>query len=69
MQSALSGYLGETKGGHMMSLCQTCKYAVWDYETYYGGDRQYFIEGCKKALDEPEGDECEEYEEDTEEMD
>lgn len=57
----------------MMSLCQTCKYAVWDYETYYGENqkyfRQYFIEGCKKALDEPEGDECEEYEEDTEVMD
>ena len=53
----------------MMSLCQTCKYAVWDYETYYDGSRQYFIEGCKKALDEPEGDECEEYEEDVEEMD
>ena len=57
----------------MMSLCQTCKYAVWDYETYYSEDREYFreyfIEGCKKALDEPEGDECEEYEEDTEVID
>ena len=42
--------------------CQTCKYAVWDYETYYGTTaKQWFITDCKKTM-EPV-DDCEEYEE------
>ena len=32
----------------MDSLCETCKYAEWDYEEYFGGGRQYFVCGCKK---------------------
>ena len=55
----------------MMSLCQTCKYAVRDYIEYCGGGRQYYFVGsCKKYLDiKPEGDECEEYEENTDAID
>ena len=31
--------------------CQTCKYAVWDYETYYGTTaKQWFITDCKKNM-------------------
>lgn len=41
--------------------CDTCKYALWDYEEYYGTNRrEYFIAGCKKGMD---GTDCEEYEE------
>lgn len=39
--------------------CDTCKYALWDYEEYYGTTRrEYFIAGCKKDMD---GTDCEEY--------
>jgi len=54
----------------MMSLCQTCKYAVCDYVDDGGGRQYYFVGSCKKYLDiKPEGDECEEYEENTEVID
>ena len=53
-----------------MSLCQTCKYTLWDYIEYCENRPYYFVGSCKKYLDiKPEGDECEEYEEDTEVMD
>ncbi len=48
-----------------MSDCVSCKYAVWDCESYYGTtSREYFVSGCKLALEE---DGCEEYEEGTHE--
>lgn len=39
-----------------MSLCERCRYAMWDYEEYYSGKscgmagdtRQYFIYNCDK---------------------
>lgn len=42
-----------------MIKCEDCKYATWDYEEYYGGKRQYFVDGCKKDLDNKNGT-CEE---------
>lgn len=42
--------------------CNTCAYAEWDYERYYGSTaKDWFLVGCKKGLEEQ--DECEEYEE------
>ena len=31
----------------MDNLCESCRYAEYDYTEYYGGDRQYFVSGCK----------------------
>jgi hypothetical protein len=42
--------------------CNTCGYALWDYEEYYGGAKRWFYDGCGKDL-EPEEGECEGYEE------
>ena len=48
-------------------ICNDCKYAIWDYEEYYGNVRRAFIDGCRKGLDDPDADEyeedCEGYEE------
>ena len=44
-----------------MSQCETCRFAIMDYEEYYGGARQYFVSGCEKDLEPDE--ECEGYEE------
>lgn len=45
-------------------ICQRCKFAIWDYEEYYNSpDKQWFVDGCIKDCEEPEGNECEEYEE------
>lgn len=41
-----------------MSDCTNCKYATWDYEEYYGGYRQRFVDGCRKDAN-PDADECE----------
>ena len=36
--------------------CDDCPYAVWDYETFYNSsDKQWFVDGCRKGLEE---DEC-----------
>ncbi len=43
-----------------MNLCDDCKYAVWDYEEYYGGVKRWFFDHCFKDLD-PD-DNCEGYE-------
>ncbi len=41
--------------------CTNCKYALWDYETYYGTTRrEWFVTGCEMRLDEP--DDCKEKE-------
>lgn len=43
--------------------CGRCRYAVWDYETYYGTTRaDWFVADCSKGLDgENGGEDCEEY--------
>ena len=47
-----------------MSRCRDCKYAIMDYCEYYGGEKQYFVDGCDKdILGEEEPKECEEFEE------
>ena len=45
--------------------CDSCKYAIKDYETYYGTTRkEWFVTGCKRGMiGEEEPEECEEYEE------
>ena len=46
-----------------MSDCRSCKYALWDYEEYYGGKRRYFVDDCKWN---ETTETCEQYEEDEE---
>lgn len=41
--------------------CNTCGYAKWDYEEYYGGAKRWFFDGCMRDL-EPDT-ECDEYKE------
>lgn len=47
-----------------MSDCTRCKYAIWDYEEYYGTNlREYFVSDCARGYD-PGVDDCgDEYEE------
>ena len=48
-----------------MPDCTKCKYAEWTYETYYGTKRkQWFVDGCRKDLDEEDCDGFEEIEDD-----
>lgn len=47
-----------------MSGCKDCKCAIIDYCEYYGGGKQYFVDGCEKDMLGEE--ECEEFEEDKE---
>lgn len=42
--------------------CGSCTYAIWDYDSFEGGAKKWFLVGCEKALDEPDGD-CDEYKE------
>ena len=42
-------------------MCEDCIYATYDYFEYYGGAKQYFIDGCKKECDIENSDDCEEY--------
>lgn len=50
-----------------MNWCETCAYALWDYEEYSGTtQRQWFVCGCKKDLDE---NECDLMEDDDAELD
>ena len=45
-----------------MTDCCMCKYAVLDYEEYYGTtEKEWFVTGCKKGLDKSEN--CPEYKE------
>lgn len=45
-----------------MTLCSECIHSVIDYTEYYGGYRQYFVDGCKKDCDIEDADDCEEFE-------
>lgn len=42
----------------MEENCNECRYAIWDYEEYLGGGKQYFIDGCKLGYSSKE--ECDE---------
>ena len=35
----------------MKNLCYYCKYATYDYCEYYGGSREWFVDGCEKDAD------------------
>ena len=39
------------KGVIQMADCYDCKYAIGDYEEYYGGYRQHIVVGCKLDRD------------------
>ena len=45
--------------------CRRCMFAKWDYEEYYGGSKEWFVEGCIKDADNENFD-CEEFEETAE---
>ena len=48
-----------------MSECKDCKYAVWDYEEYYGsfgGGKHCFVSDCELDCDNEDGN-CEEFDE------
>lgn len=32
-----------------MAECKNCKYAIWDYEEYYGGGKEWFVTDCRKG--------------------
>ena len=44
-------------------ICEDCKYAIWDYEEYYGGQQQWFVSDCKKDWPFWLKEDCEDYEE------
>jgi len=49
-------------------MCETCEFAEMDYCEYYGGHKQWFMDGCRKGLypvynEEEECKECEGYKE------
>ena len=48
-----------------MSRCEECKYAVWDYCTYYNTTKKnWFVVDCSKGLDNDEdGEDCPEFKE------
>ena len=48
-----------------MALCSECVHSEIDYEEYYGGYRQYFVDGCAKGCDIENSGDCEEYKEVT----
>ena len=47
----------------MMTDCEKCKHAVWDYEEYYGCQQQWFVSDCKKDWPFWLKEDCEDYEE------
>ena len=47
-----------------MSECENCRYALWDYEEYYGTThKDWFVSGCRKGIELRE--DCEYYTEKT----
>lgn len=37
--------------------CETCRYAHWDYEDYYGTNRkQWFVDDCELGIDIDKGE-------------
>lgn len=47
----------------MQKNCNTCIYSHWDYESYSGGAKRWFWDGCAKDHEDPEEDDCEDWEE------
>lgn len=52
----------------MEKSCHNCKYAEWEMDTFTVGlaykDRECWVVGCEKDLEEPEeGEECEGFKE------
>ena len=48
-----------------MSDCRYCRHAVWDCDFYGEHMLEWCITGCVKGLDDPEGEDCDEYEDGT----
>ena len=47
-----------------MIECGMCKYAVLDYEEYYGTtEKQWFVCGCEKGHIDDDPKDCEDFEE------
>ena len=49
-----------------VDMCANCRHAVRDYAEYFGGQKYWFVDGCKKDLEpvydeEQESYECEGY--------
>ena len=42
--------------------CNTCIYSHWDYEVYTGGAKRWFWNGCAKGHEDPEEEDCEDWE-------
>ena len=48
----------------MMGECKNCRFAEWDYETFYNTtEKQWFVCGCKKDSEQTDAGECADYEE------
>ena len=47
--------------GDIDSKCNTCAYARWDYEEYYGGFKRWFFDRCEYDLEEGR-EACKKYE-------
>ena len=45
----------------MQKNCNTCVYSHWDYETSCGSKR-WFLTGCAKDHEDPEEEDCEDWE-------
>ena len=43
--------------------CNTCIYSHWDYEAYIGGAKRWFWDGCARDHEDPEEEDCEDWEE------
>lgn len=43
-------------------VCNTCVFAQWDYEEYYGGAKRWYFDECSIGLD-GNGEDCEGYKE------
>lgn len=47
----------------MQKNCNTCIYSHWDYESYPGGAKRWFWDGCARDHEDPEDEDCEDWEE------
>ena len=45
----------------MNEYCNDCKYAKWDYDSCYGGYKQWFFVECMKNKELDNDEECDEY--------
>ena len=47
----------------MRKDCSTCIYSHWDYEAYPGGATRWCWDGCARDHEDPEEEDCEDWEE------